>query len=135
MDFSGQLESLVTMAGLRAPNLVKALLIIIIGFWIEGRVMKLIGRTMDRAELDKDVQPFLKSLVSVLFKVLVVVSAAGVVGVEVTAFAALLAAAGLAIGMALQGRLGHFASGVMILIFKSYQVGDLVDIQCQVGHV
>jgi small conductance mechanosensitive channel len=90
---------------------------------------------MDNADLDKDLQPFLKSLVSVLLKVLVVITAAGAVGVEVTAFAALLAAAGLAVGMALQGTLGHLASGVMILIFKPYQVGDLVDVLGQVGHV
>ena len=135
MDLSGQIENLIGLAMQWAPKLLGAILIILIGFWIVGRVMKFIGRSMDRAEMDKDVQPFLKSLVSVLLKVLVVITAAGVVGVEITAFAALLAAAGLAIGMALQGTLGHFASGVMILLFKPYRVGDLVDIQGQVGHV
>jgi len=110
-------------------------LVLIIGFWIAGILTNLVGKAMTRAELDKDVQPFLKSLVSVLLKILVVISAAGIIGIEVTAFAALLAAAGLAIGMALQGTLGHFASGVMILIFKPYGIGDLVDLQGQVGHV
>jgi small conductance mechanosensitive channel len=66
---------------------------------------------------------------------LVVLSAAGVVGVEITAFAALLAGAGLAIGAAMSGTLSHFAAGAMILIFKPYRVGDLVDIQGVVGHV
>lgn len=118
-----------------APKIIAAILVLIIGFWIVGWVTRLIGRSMDRAGLDKDVQPFLKSLVSVILKVLVVITAAGVVGVEVTAFAALIAAAGLAIGMALQGTLGHFAAGVMVLIFKPYRVGDLVDLQGQLGHV
>ncbi len=135
MDLSGQIEGLVTMAVQWAPKLVGAILIIITGFWIAGWATRLIGKRMDRSELDKDVQPFLKSLVSVILKILVVITAAGIVGVEITAFAALLAAVGLAIGMALQGTLGHLASGVMILLFKPYQVGDLVDVQGQVGHV
>ncbi len=135
MDLAQELKALTAMAVQWAPKLLGAILILIIGFWVVGRVMKLIGHRMNKAELDPDVQPFLKSLISVLLKVLVVITAAGVVGVEITAFAALLAAAGLAIGMALQGTLGHFASGVMILIFKPYRVGDLVDIQGQVGHV
>ncbi|MCB9320162.1 MAG: mechanosensitive ion channel family protein [Lewinellaceae bacterium] len=118
-----------------APKLVSALLIIIIGFWIINWIVRLAGNWMSRAGLEKDVHPFLKSLISVVLKVLVVISAAGVVGVEVTAFAALIAAAGLAIGMALQGTLSHFAAGVMVLIFKPYRVGDLVDLQGVVGHV
>jgi len=98
-------------------------------------IVKFVGKAMDRAGLDKDVQPFLRSMISVILKVLVVISAAGMVGIETTAFAALIAAAGLAIGMAMQGTLGHFAAGVMVLIFKPYRVGDLVDLQGQVGHV
>jgi len=135
MDIAVQVEKLSEVAILWAPKLISAILILIIGFWIVGRVMNVIGKRMDKAKMDRDVQPFLKSMLGVLLKVLVVITAAGVVGIEVTAFAALLAAAGLAIGMALQGTLGHFASGVMILIFKPYRVGDLVDLQGQVGHV
>jgi small conductance mechanosensitive channel len=118
-----------------SPKIIGAILVLLIGFWIVGTITSLIGKSMNRAKLDKDVQPFLKSLVSVLLKVMVVITAAGVVGIEVTAFAALIAAAGLAIGMALQGTLGHFAAGVMILIFKPYRVGDLVELQGQIGHV
>ncbi len=118
-----------------APKLLSAIVVLLIGFWIAGWLTRLVGRAMDRSGLDQDVQPFLKSLVSVILKILVVITAAGVVGIEVTAFAALIAAAGLAIGLALQGTLGHFAAGVMILIFKPYRVGDLVDIQGVVGHV
>lgn len=134
-DLSNKIGDLIGQAIDWAPKLVGAIIILIIGFWIVGMITKMIGKAMDRSGLDKDVQPFLKSLVSVLLKVLVVITAASAVGVEVTAFAALIAAAGLAIGMALQGTLGHFASGVMILIFKPYRVGDLVDLQGQVGHV
>jgi small conductance mechanosensitive channel len=135
MDIMKSLQGLVDQAVGWAPKLVGALAVILIGFWIVGKITNLIGQAMDRAGLDQDVQPFLKSLVNVVLKVLVVISAAGIVGIETTAFAAMLAAAGLAIGMALQGTLAHFASGVMILIFKPYKVGDLVDIQGQLGHV
>ena len=135
MDWTEKFDLLTNNFVAWAPKLLSAILVLLIGFWIVGWILKLIRRSMNQSGMDKEVQPFLLSLSSVILKVLVVITAAGVVGVEVTAFAALIAAAGLAIGMALQGTLGHFASGVMILIFKPYRVGDLVDIQDTVGHV
>lgn len=134
-DLGAKISELLSSAISWAPKLVGAILILIIGFWIVGMIVKVLRKAMDSAGLDKDVQPFLASLASVILKVLVVISAAGMVGIETTAFAALIAAAGLAIGMAMQGTLGHFAAGVMVLIFKPYRVGDLVDLQGQVGHV
>lgn len=118
-----------------APKIVGALLLLIIGFWIIGLIMKMIDRSFKKSAVDEDLRPFLRSIISVILKVVLIITVAGVVGVEITAFAALIAAAGLAIGMALQGTLGHFASGVMILLFKPYRVGDLVSMQDQVGHV
>ena len=118
-----------------APKLVGGLLFLIIGFWIVGMISRMIGKSLEKSGMDKDLIPFLKSLVTVVLKILVVISAAGVVGIEITAFAALLAGAGLAIGAAMSGTLSHFAAGVMVLIFKPYRVGDLVDIQGTVGHV
>ncbi|MFK8103044.1 MAG: mechanosensitive ion channel family protein [Saprospiraceae bacterium] len=118
-----------------APKLVSAILVLLIGLWIIGMIMGAIRKTMDRSGFDKDVIPFLSSLISVLLKIMLVLSVAGMVGIETTSFIALIGMAGLAIGMALQGTLGHFASGVMIMIFKPYRVGDLVDLQGQLGHV
>ena len=66
---------------------------------------------------------------------MLLISVAGIVGIETTAFVALIGMAGIAVGMALQGTLGHFAAGVMVLIFKPYRVGDLVDLQGVVGTV
>jgi len=126
---------LISMAVAWAPKVLGAIVTLIIGFWIAGAITKAAGKAMERSGLDKDVVPFLTSLISVILKVMVVISAAGLVGIETTAFVGLIAAAGLAIGMALQGTLGHFASGIMVLIFKPYRVGDLVDIQGVVGHV
>lgn len=118
-----------------APKLVGAILVLLIGLWIIGRIMKVVQAGMERSGLDKDVIPFLSSIVGVLLKVMLVFSVAGIVGIETTSFIALLGMAGFAIGMALQGTLGHFAAGVMVMIFKPYRVGDLVDIQGVVGNV
>lgn len=118
-----------------SPKIVAGILVLIIGFWIVKIITNIVGRSLKKANIDSDLIPFLKSLISVLLKILVVITAAGVVGIEITAFAALIAGAGLAIGAAMSGTLSHFAAGVMVLIFKPYKVGDLVDIQGTVGHV
>jgi len=97
--------------------------------------LKALGKMIDRSGMDKDVTPYLKSIMGVILKVLLLVTIAGILGVETTTFAAAIAAIGLAIGLALQGTLGHLASGLMILIFKPYSVGDLVDMQGQLGHI
>ncbi len=135
LDFGKMIGGMVANLIEWAPSIIGAIIVLIIGFWIAGWVTRIIDRTMKRSNVDKDLRPFLLSLVGVLLKVLVIITAAGVVGIEITAFAALLAAAGLALGMALQGTLGHFAAGVMVLLFKPYRVGDLVDIQGTVGRV
>ncbi len=137
MDFSfaEKLPDYIDAAIGYAPKIIGAILILIIGFWIVNKLVSIIGKSMQKSGVDQDLQPFLKSLVSVLLKVLVVITAAGAVGIEITAFAALIAGAGLAIGAAMSGTLGHFAAGVMVLLFKPYRVGDLVDIQGTVGHV
>lgn len=118
-----------------APKLVGAILVLLIGFWIVGMISRMMKKSLTKSGIDEDLIPFLQSLVSVILKVMVVLAAAGVVGIEVTAFAALIAGAGLAIGAAMSGTLSHFAAGVMVLIFKPYRVGDLVDIQGTVGTV
>ena len=129
------LSALVDVILAWSPKIVAAILTLMIGFWIVGIISRIMGKSLTKSGIDKDLIPFLKSLVSVLLKVMVVISAAGVVGIEITAFAALIAGAGLAIGAAMSGTLSHFAAGVMVLIFKPYRVGDLVDIQGTVGHV
>ena len=111
-----------------APKVVGALLTLIIGFWIIGMIVKGIKSLMSRNGFDETIQPFLASLVSVGLKIMLLLSVAGMFGVETTSFVAIFGAMAFAIGMALQGSLGHFASGVMLLVFKPYKVGDLVEI-------
>ena len=118
-----------------SPKLAGAILILIVGFWIVGNLVKLSKKAMAKAKIDTTLIPFLSSLISVLLKVTVVIAAAGIVGIETTSFVAILASAGLAIGLALQGSLQNFASGVMILFFKPYKIGDLVELQGFVGVV
>lgn len=131
LDFTALWETVLAWS----PKIIAAILVLIIGFWIVNVISNMIGKSLDNSGVDKDLTPFLKSLVSVLLKVMVVITAAGVVGIEITAFAALIAGAGLAIGAAMSGTLSHFAAGVMVLLFKPYRVGDLVDIQGTVGTV
>lgn len=133
--FEGKLDLLIDQLIGWAPKVLGAILALIIGFWVIGGIMKMVRRGLANSGLGEDVIPFLSSMISVLFKVLLLVAVAGMVGIETTSFIALIGMAGLAIGMALQGTLGHFASGIMILIFKPYKAGDLVDVQGQLGHV
>ncbi|TAE49968.1 MAG: mechanosensitive ion channel family protein [Bacteroidetes bacterium] len=129
------LEQFTAMAVAFAPKLALALLTLIVGFWLANKVSSLMGAAMRTRKVDETIIPFLSSIVSVLLKVMVLVSVAGMIGIETTSFAALIAAAGLAIGLALQGSLGHFASGVLLLVFRPYKVGDLVTVAGFTGEV
>jgi small conductance mechanosensitive channel len=117
------------------PQVVGAIILLIVGFWLAGWVTRLLRRGMQRRKVDESIQPFFASLVNTGLKVLVLISVAGMFGFETTSFVAILGALVFAIGMALQGSLGHFASGVMILTFKPYKVGDLVELDGKTGVV
>lgn len=110
------------------PKIAGAILTLIIGFWLIGWITRMANRAMERRGFDASIRPFLTSLINVGLKVLLLLTVAGMFGVDTTSFIAIFGALTLAIGMALQGSLGHFASGVLILIFKPYKVGDLVEI-------
>jgi len=128
MDNLFDLEKFSTLITEYAPRVVGAVLTLIIGFWIIGMIVRAIKNLMTKNGVDETIQPFLGSLVSVGLKIMLLLSVAGMFGVETTSFVAIFGALAFAIGMALQGSLGHFASGVLILIFKPYRVGDLVTI-------
>ncbi len=111
-----------------ATTLVSALAVLIIGFWIANRLAAFVGKRLKKSGMDDTIRPFIMSLVSTGLKILVVLAAIGMFGVETASFIAILGAMAFAVGMALQGTLGHFASGVMLLFFRPYKVGDLVTI-------
>ncbi|MFY0644624.1 MAG: mechanosensitive ion channel [Bacteroidia bacterium] len=117
------------------PGFVTAILTLIIGFWLIARITRLVKRTMIKREMDESLIPFLSSLINFSLKALLLISVASMVGIATTSFVAILGAAGLAVGLALQGSLANFAGGVLILIFKPFKVGDLIQTQGELGNV
>lgn len=117
------------------PKLLLALLTLVVGFWIIRRVMGILEGTLERSQVEITLRKFLVNLGSILLKALVIISVASMVGVETTSFIAMLGAAGLAVGLALQGSLANFAGGVLILFFRPYKVGDLIEAQGYLGIV
>ncbi|MCD4789323.1 MAG: mechanosensitive ion channel [Bacteroidales bacterium] len=116
-------------------KLLLAIIVLIVGLWLVKIFVNAINRLMDKKNTDASLRPFLKSLISSILKILVVISVMSIVGIPMTSFIAILAAAGFAIGMALSGTLQNFAGGVMILIFKPFKVGDFIDAQGFMGTV
>ena len=117
------------------PKAVLALVTLVVGFWIIKRVIKGMNRVLGHKAVDDTLQKFLTSFIDVLLKILLLVAVAGMVGVETTSFIAMLGAIGLAVGLALQGSLGNFAGGVLILFFKPYRLGDIIEAQGYTGRV
>jgi small conductance mechanosensitive channel len=118
-----------------APQVVSALLVLIIGLWVVKRIAALANKAFERRDLDISLRTFLKSLISIGLKIILIVTVAGMLGIGTASFVTILGAAGLAVGLALQGSLSNFAGGVLILIFKPYKVGDTIEAQGQTGEV
>ena len=123
-------------AGVRAGgSILKALLVFIVGRFLVSMLNKLAAKMMDKRHLDVSIKTFVKSLVNILLTILLIISVVGALGVETTSFAALLASAGVAVGMALSGNLQNFAGGLIVLLFKPYKVGDWIESQGVSGTV
>ena len=116
-------------------RILAALLIFIIGRLIISFLNKLVARILQRRKVDAGVQSFVRSLVHILLMILLVIAVISKLGIETTSFAALLASAGVAVGMALSGNLQNFAGGLIILIFRPYKVGDWIEAQNESGTV
>lgn len=114
-------------------RLIGAILIYIIGRFIIKQLNKLLSKLLERRKLETSVQTFLKSLTSLLLNLILAFAIVAKLGVETTSFAAILASAGVAIGMALSGNLANFAGGLIILVFKPFKVGDYIDAQSGVS--
>lgn len=116
-------------------NLLGAIIIYIVGRFIIKQLGRLLARILEKRKLEISVQTFLRSLVSILLNLILAFAIVSRLGVETTSFAALLASAGVAIGMALSGNLSNFAGGLIILIFKPFKVGDYIEGQNANGTV
>ncbi|MCD4829765.1 MAG: mechanosensitive ion channel [Candidatus Cloacimonetes bacterium] len=127
-----QLSKMAVEYGLK---LLGAVAVWIIGAWIIKAIMNALCKTMDKRNTDESLKPFLRSIVGMLLKIMLAISVLRMLGIEMTSFIAILAAMGLAVGMALSGMLQNFAGGVMIMIFKPFKVGDVIDAQGYTGAV
>ena len=117
------------------PRLVLAFLIIWIGFKIVKKLNQLIGTALEKMGVTDTLRPFISSVINVALKIFLFMLVANVVGADITGLIAILAAAGFAIGMALQGSLGNFASGVLILSLRPYKKGDWIGVEEKFGMV
>ncbi|PQJ14812.1 mechanosensitive ion channel family protein [Aureicoccus marinus] len=117
------------------PKVLGALLIFIIGSWVIGKIIRTLKVVMLKSNYDQTLQSFLANLASWALKIMLILVVISRLGVDVTTFAAVIAAAGLAVGLALQGSLSNFAGGVLIMIFRPYKMGDLIEAQGVLGVV
>lgn len=131
-DLTGHLMQLMISYGLKLTGAIVAL---VIGFWLVGRFKSALVRIMEKRDVDPSLRSFLRSFLSVALKILVIITVLSMVGVQMTSFIAMLGAAGLAIGLALQGTLQNVAGGVIILLFKPFRVGDFIEAQSYLGTV
>lgn len=128
-------DKLMELAWQHGPSLALALVVLAAGLWIIGLLSKGFGRLMEKREFDPTLTPFLRTLVNWALKIMLFISVIGMVGIEVSSFIAMLGAAGLAIGLALQGTLQNFAGGVVILLLRPFRVGDVIDAKGYLGTV
>lgn len=127
------LQQAITMVMTYAPKVVLALITLVVGLWLINRFISVLDKKLGAK--DPTLNKFLCGLFGAILKVLLFISVASMVGIATTSFIAIIGAAGLAIGLALQGSLANFAGGVLILIFKPFKVGDTIEAQGFLGAV
>ena len=129
------IDKLIDLSIAAGKHILLAVVILVVGRLIVNVLNRLVARMLDRRKVDPTIQTFLKSLVNILLMVLLVVSVIGALGINTTSFAALLASAGVAVGMALSGQLQNLAGGIIVLFFRPYKVGDWIEAQGVQGKV
>ena len=135
MNLESLLNTIYKLIMLYGPKLLLAVVIWLIGSWAIKMTLKGLRKTMENRDYDVSLKKFLLNLLHWSLKIVLAVVVLGTVGIETTSFAAILASFGLALGLALQGSLGNFAGGVLIMIFKPFKIGDLIEAQGQTGSV
>ena len=142
MDFNAEVDHLVKASQSWIPMIMEygsrvllALVTLAIGWWLINRLTAKVGVLLALRKADLALQGFISTLANVILKILLVVSVASMIGVETTSFVAAIGAAGLAIGLALQGSLANFAGGVLILLFRPFKIGDWIEAQGVAGTV
>lgn len=129
------MKQLVSFSVSLALKIIAAILIYLVGKWVINRIKFVSRKLMEKREVDHSLRTFLLNLINISLTILLFVIIIGILGVETTSMAALLASAGVGIGMAMSGTLQNFAGGVIILLLKPYKVGDFIEAQGQLGTV
>jgi small conductance mechanosensitive channel len=142
MDLNTEVDNLVRASQAWIPMIMEygsrvllAVITLAVGWWLISKVAQKLGGLLALRNADLALQGFISSLANIILKVLLVVSVASMIGVETTSFVAAIGAAGLAIGLALQGSLANFAGGVLILLFRPFRIGDWIEAQGVAGTV
>jgi len=135
MDIENLMSKLMDFATEYGIKIIGAIVIWIIGSWIIKKIIKSVRLLMIKKDYDESLQKFLSNFIGWILKILLILTILSQLGIETTSFAAILAAAGLAVGLALQGSLSNFAGGVLIMIFKPIKIGDLIEAQGEIGVV
>lgn len=117
------------------PNVVMAIIIFILGLWVIKFINRLVLKFFNKADYDPSLESFLQSFINIALKIMLFVIVITQLGVQSTSLVAIIGAAGLAVGLALQGSLANFAGGVLILLFKPFKVGDFISAQGVDGTV
>ena len=128
-------EKLLDWLKVFVPNLIFAIIVLLIGLWLIRKISVIAVKAMERRDIEVSLRTFFKSLIGIGLNIILFILVAGMLGIQTASFVAILGAAGLAVGLALQGSLSNFAGGVLILIFKPYKVGDIIETLNQKGKV
>lgn len=135
MNVSKLMDRLIDLSVGAGKHILLALVIFVVGRFLISLLNRLLSHALERRRVDPTIQSFLKSLVNILLIVLLIVSVIGALGISTTSFAALLASAGVAVGLALSGQLQNLAGGIIVLLFRPYKVGDWIEAQGVQGKV
>jgi small conductance mechanosensitive channel len=142
MDLNAEVDSLVKASQAWIPMIMEygsrvllAVITLAVGWWLINKLTHKVSKLLAMRNADQALQGFIGSLANIILKVLLIVSVASMIGVETTSFVAAIGAAGLAIGLALQGSLANFAGGVLILLFRPFRIGDWIEAQGISGTV
>lgn len=135
MDIEKWIDKGINFASDYGLKIIGAIIIWIIGSWVIKKLLKTTGNVMTKKGYDESLKQFLLNLIGWILKILLILAILAKLGVETTSFAAIIAAAGLAVGLALQGSLANFAGGVLLMIFKPIKIGDLIEAQGELGVV
>ncbi len=135
MDLNAEMDHLIKASQAWIPMIMEAVVTLAVGWWLINKLTGKLGKLLALRNADLALQGFISSLLNIALKVMLSISVASMIGVATTSFVAAIGAAGLAIGLALQGSLANFAGGVLILMFRPFRIGDTITAQGITGTV